>query len=405
MSGKLGNAVDVLIVEKGGHLTTRAHNRHLIYYPILGTWYAFIGTSKALHARGVNALFTSQNGVVWKLEHTFCKGYGTSSSQDTILVGNKMYLLHWPNDWQAWDARYGGTPADVPIEYRVRKYNLPSKIGDTSTFIDYTAIHGRCESSNHFYGSICRDTNGYFWVGSRCYTKGMKGITRAFATRSYRPNDISVWEQPALTGRRKGNSVCPEMIPLENGQVIAVNHYSPFSEDQGKAIIAAALYNSNTEKWAPETEVAMGNVSKRLRGTAEFDPTSKRIHLVYPDEQGDIRHKILSAPYGPDNWSPKAGEKIPGKLVVSGSDDDLSIALDYSKKPATITLVYGKEGIVYRKDYKGEKWLKNDTPILKGSNMELSLNRDASEKIGLLFRDTESERGNVIKFLELSKKI
>jgi len=60
------------------------------------------------------------------------------------------------------------------------------------------------------------------------------------------------------------------------------------------------------------------------------------LHLLYPDERGDIRHKILSAPYSPDNWSPKAGEDIPGELVVTGTDDDLTIALDYSLNPATI---------------------------------------------------------------------
>jgi len=181
---------------------------------------------------------------------------------------------------------------------------------------------------------------------------------------------------------------------LENGRVVAINHYSPFSAKDGKAIIAASIYNPDTGKWSPEVEVAMGHTTHRLRGVAEFDPGSKRLHLLYPDEQGDIRHKILSAPYGPDNWSPKAGEDILGELVVKGTDDDLTIALDYSRSPATITLVYRKDGMVYRKNYDGEKWLNNDTPLahVTEHSAELSLNVDSSNKLGLLFRRAQGRR-------------
>ena len=61
-------------------------------------------------------------------------------------------------------------------------------------------------------------------------------------------------------------------------------------------------------------------------------------------------------------------------------------------------------GRVPRFDDTGKiEWLANDTTLLsvpKGS-AELSLNVDASEKLGLLFLDTEPERGKVIKFLRL----
>ncbi len=44
----LSTPVGILAVGQGGHLTTRAHNRHLIYHSASETWYAFVGTGKAL---------------------------------------------------------------------------------------------------------------------------------------------------------------------------------------------------------------------------------------------------------------------------------------------------------------------------------------------------------------------
>ncbi|MFQ6040253.1 MAG: hypothetical protein ACE5PV_05305, partial [Candidatus Poribacteria bacterium] len=376
MSTSTSNPVDVLVVGKGGHLTTRSHNRHLIYYAATGTWYAFVGTGKALvkEAAGANALFSSRDGKSWKLEHLFCRGYGTSSSQDALLVGENIYLLHWPNDWQKWDERYGGTPGEYPVEYKVRTYELSKTSEGRLVYRDYTAIH--CTNYRiHFYGSIARGTDGYMWIGSRFASKTAEESTMAYVTRSMRPDDVSAWLKPVEIGRRRGNSVAPDLSALDNGRVIAINHYSPFSEKDGRATIAASLYEPNFSQWSKEYKVALGNTARRLRGVAEFDLGSKRLHLLYPDERGDIRHKILSAPYGPDNWSPKASENIPGELVVTGTDDDLTIALDYSRSPATITIVYRKDGTVYRKDYDGEKWLNNDTPLahVPEHSAELSL--------------------------------
>jgi len=403
-SAAIAKPADVIVVGKGAHMTTRPHNRHLIYHAGTDTWYAFVGTGKALDERGANALLTSRDGRTWKVQHLFCRGYGTSSSQDALLVGNKIFLLYWPVDWKKYDPRYGGTPIDAPIEYKVREYFLGPSPGSTLRFRDFTAIRGRFLSERHFYGSICRDSRGYFWIGTRCYSEQLKGVTRAFVTRSSHPDDLSTWQQPMEIGRRRGNSVAVDLSALDDGKVIAINHYSPFSRDRGEPVIAAAVYDPQTG-WSPEIVVARGNASHRLRGVAEFDPASKRLHLLYPDERGDIRHKILSAPYGPNDWSPKAGEDVPGRLVVAGVDDDISIALDYSKKPATITLVYRKNGTVYRKDYDGQKWLENDTPLVHvpQHSAELSLNLDASKKLGLLFVDTEPQRGRVIKFLELPR--
>ena len=399
--------VDVLAVGEGGHLTTRAHNRHLIYHARSGTWYAFVGTATALveDAAGANALFSSTDGVSWKLEHTFCHGYGTSSSQDVLLVGDKIYLLHWPNDWQQWDERYGGTPGKYPVEYQVRTYPLSESAGEPMTYHDDTAI--RCTNHQlHFYGSLCYDTNRILWIGTRFHEHGTEGITRAFVARSSHPDAPSAWEDPLEIGRREGNSVAPDLSSLDDGRVIAINHYSPFSGERGKATIAACLYDPALDQWLPEYEVALGNAAKRLRGVAEFDLGSRRLHLVYPDEKGDVRHKILSTPFGPDNWSPEAGEDVPGELVVTGSDDDLSMALDLSRNPASITLVYRREGIVYRKDYDGDEWLDNDRQLVTVSDQsaELSLNLDASQKLGLLFLDTEPDRGKVIKFLEIGQR-
>ena len=401
--------VTVKVIGRGGHLTTRAHNRHLVYHAPTDTWYAFVGTARAIvkKAPGANALFTSSDGAAWRLRHVFCRGYGTSSSQDALLAGDTIYLLHWPNDWQKWDQRYGGTPGEYPVHYKVRAYTPGKAAGGRLTFRDHTAI--RCTNHQlHFYGSIAHGTDGYLWVGSRFYDKAVERATMACITRSARPDDPSAWLEPVEIGRRRGNSVAPDLSPLPNGRMIAINHYSPFSAKSGKAVIAAATCDPGKGKWSAETAVALGNAARRLRGLAEFDPGSGRLHLVYPDRRGDIRHKILSAPYRRGDWSPKAGVDVPGRLVARGTDDDLSIALDGSRSPATIALVYRRGRTVYRKDYDGANWSAEERPIVRladaEGSTELSLNLDGSKKLGLLFLDTDGARGRTIKFLRLPRR-
>jgi len=244
---------DVLAVGKGGHLTTRAHNRHLIYDSASGTWYAFVGTSKALvkEAAGANALFLSKDGKSWKLEHIFCEGYGTSSSQDALLVGERLYLLHWPNDWQRWDERYGGTPGEYPVEYRVRTYKLSK---EKLIYRDDTAI--QCTNHRlHFYGSIARGTDGYLWLGSRFGSKAAQEYTAAYITRSALPDDASAWLESVEVGRRRGNSVAPDLSALEGGQIIAINHYSPIMRKAARRSSARRDTNRKPENGRPSTSL------------------------------------------------------------------------------------------------------------------------------------------------------
>jgi len=117
-----------------------------------------------------------------------------------------------------------------------------------------------------------------------------------------------------------------------------------------------------------------------------FDPGSKRLHLVYLDPNGDLRHRSLFPPYRPNNWIPKLGGGSKGYPVAKGVDD-FALSIDKSKNPARLIVVYIRKGEVLRRDYDGVVWSDREfkLPSLSGKIERISMNEESSERTALLY--------------------
>jgi len=117
-----------------------------------------------------------------------------------------------------------------------------------------------------------------------------------------------------------------------------------------------------------------------------FDPGSKRLHLVYLDRNGDLRHRSLFPPYRPNNWIPKLGGGSKG-YPVAKSVDDFALSIDKSENPARLIVVYIRKGEVLRRDYDGVSWSDREfkLPLPSGEVEKISMNEESSERTALLY--------------------
>ena len=77
---------------KGVHVTTRPHNRKIIYYG--GYWFVFYGHGdKDADGRHRISWRSSQDGINWSERHTAFEGNSHSSSLDVLLTGDRITAL------------------------------------------------------------------------------------------------------------------------------------------------------------------------------------------------------------------------------------------------------------------------------------------------------------------------
>ena len=124
-----------------------------------------------------------------------------------------------------------------------------------------------------------------------------------------------------------------------------------------------------------------------------FDAGSKRLHLVYLDPDGDLRHRSLFPPYRPNNWIPKLGGGSRGYLVARRVDD-FALSIDRSKNPAQLIAVYIRKGEVLRRDYDGVSWSDREFKLSFSSEEveRISINEENTGKIALLYLVSSPKR-------------
>jgi len=211
------------------------------------------------------------------------------------------------------------------------------------------------------YGSMARDTNGYIWAAARALTKtGEAGHLSTWVARSTRPDDISEWETHTVLFESAGPGThAPQIIALDGGRMACVL----FTKHEKRT--AVYLYDPDSRTWGEPHIIGEGYESKRA--CAVFDPGSRRLHVVYTDSVGDVRHRALVAPYSSENWSPsldKPGNLVAEKAGANKGDDDLSLSADLSENPATLALVHrGPDLHLHLKYYDGERWSAKDVKI------------------------------------------
>ena len=383
---KMPGVTDVLVDGencRGAHVTTRPHNRKVVYHSPSRTWFIFHGTGHWIDKLGDAGL--EQEVIAWRKSRdgeTFSElasavvGNGHSSSADVLLVGDRIYLSH---------ARFGywrskeGIPALVdgkPIWHRDRiNPEKPNFYSPYEVFpfdlTDDRLVAGKVsealpgdEHVGHagpHYGSITRDTNGYLWAAARALTKtGADGHLATWVARTSRPDDISAWEPHTVLFESAGPGThAPQIVSLDEGRVACVL----FTKHEQRT--AVYLYDPDAQTWSEPQVIGKGYESKRA--CAVFDPGSRRLHVVYTDSVGDARHRALTAPYGSEDWFPSLNEQgtlVAEKAGANKGDDDLSLAVDLSRNPAPLALVHrGPDLHLHLRYYDGRKWSPRDVRI------------------------------------------
>lgn len=405
----------------GFHVTTRPHNRKVIYHATSGYWFVFYGHGR----KDPDGVFrtswrSSKDGINWSRRHTAYEGNAHSSSLDVLLSGNKITaLIYRPQyhrekagipflrDGKLWYQRQD----DFPLPYEIQQYRTDN--GRLLSDTIYSVMRGSFFNAFAHYGSLTQDSEGFFWVGARAVINKEKRPFQAWVARSSKENDISAWGPHHILFKASSKgTITVQVIALDDARVFAVI----FSKSDAK--VYGSLYDPSAGKWESPYVISEGN-SRSKRAVTSFDPGTKRLHLVYINNSGALMHKILSTPYREQDWKPQAGNESRGIMIVSNviakpeKDDNISLSIDTSKTPAPLVVAYHKDTPhYYLRRYNGKAWEKKDFPIgIHKSNQyvdEISLIRDFSERLGLIYyvlpNKKQYQKGE-LHFLEIPKDI
>jgi len=364
---------------RGAHITTRPHNRKVLYHAPSKTWFVFYGTGHWLDKLGDAGL--EKEMIAWRASkdgQTFSPmvpavvGNGHSSSTDILLVGNRIFLTE--TRWGYWRQKAG-----IPWKKDGKAYYHLSTPEQRMFFVPYEVflfdiIDGQLVAGKEaealpgdahvghagpHYGSITRDTNGYLWVTARAQSP-QHGFLATWVSRTIRPDDITAWEPHHVLFKSSGPGThAPQIIALDEGRVACVL----FVKHEKMTVVY--LYDPNSRTWDEPHIIGKGYQSKRA--CAVFDPGSRRIHVVYTDAVGDACHRALTAPYGPSDWSPlldAPGTLVAEKAGANKGDDDLSLSVNPSQNPAPLALVHrGPDLRLHLRYYDGKNWSPKDVKI------------------------------------------
>lgn len=404
----------------GDHVTTRPHNRKVIYYAASGYWYVFYGHGgKDPDGKHRISWRSSKDGINWSERRTASEGNSHTSALDVLITGEKITaLISRPN--------YYRELADVPEElngkfwfkrqdhdfyfpYEITQYQI--KEDDLIPGTVYPVMGGTSYGGFVHYGSLTQDSNGFFWVAGRLERHLEKEPFEACVSRSSKANDITKWEPHVMLYRAGGRgTITVQVIALDGGRVFAVVLSKPDEKIYG------SLYDPNTGRWEKPYVITEGGAGSK-RSVAIFDPGTNRLHLVYIDNSGVLGHKILSSPYKENDWLPKAGSHTAGFIIDSSavtsikSGNDISLSIDTSKVPAHLVVAYQKETPHYRlRWYDGKEWATREYLIgIQGPDRyvdEISLIRDYSDQLGLIYYvKPDKKRKGEIHFLKIPKDV
>ena len=421
-----GNVVDVLVDGencRGAHVSTRPHNRKVVYHGRSGTWFVFYGTGHWLEAGKEEEMApremiawrcSSDDGKTWSGMHRAVVGNGHSSSTDVLLSGDTIYMtgtrwgywrqkanILWKQDGKVY---YHRGSRDRPMFYAPHEvFGFKIEGGKLTGGKASAALPGDkhvMHAAPH-YGSMTRDTKGHLWVAARALSKP-PGLD-VWVARSERAGDASAWTEHEVLFHSTGpGTVAAQIIALGEGHVGCVI----FAKHE--QMTAVTFYDPGTGRWSEPEKIGTGSKrSKRTCGV--YDAHTKRLHVVYTDERGDLRHRSCRAPYRTVDWSPPLAEA--GTLVAVGAgtsagDDDLTLSVDRSRKPAALALVHrGRDQRLHLRYYDGKAWLRKDVSIGLADERfgcdEASAVEDFSHGLGFIYwcqwlDDAEKRRHNAV---------
>jgi len=366
------------------HATTRAFQRMVLNHD--GVWFVFYGN-------GTDCVYRTSvdDGGSWSAPQATVPGARWTSSQDILTYGDRIYFFHTD-----------------PETLRVNGYQrLLVKVGTVSgRTINWQETYGVAYGG---YTSVTQDSEGHLLVLTRQSLKDIaaqskldvdlppeaaeKGLTLAVC-RSKRPHDPTAWVplEKCLAGVNLARPVA-KIVGLDRGMAYVVS----MATDREGGMMFGSLYDGRS--WR-ETVTISSNTTKVAgddrRFSAEFDPTTGKMHLVYVDADNNLRYRNLSAPYTAEDWEPPLTE--PGKLLEEEVFTCI-LSVDASKVPYGLKVLYGKlkytgedprvrTGELYIRDFNGDCWTGKPTLVSEQgavNNWYPNMNRDVSKGVCVLY--------------------
>ena len=341
LNSEINSAVD------HNHCTTRQFQHKTFYHA--GVWFVFYSDGKDFWYQT-----SVDSGKTWHRAKTpVDQAPNGSSSFDVIKVGNMVYVSHafYPLGRYDVNAPYAKDPT------RREEYRHEGRIKEGR--IEGRDIRWLSDINPGFtpdYSNVVQDTAGFFWVFTR-------ESQLCVAFRSRRPNDIRLWMPQAVCMPVKGRHAL-DAAALDDGKLYVVSTLTTHGKLYGN------LYDGQT--WNPEAVLIADGLTtiagddRRL--SLEFDPRSKRLHLIYVDSESKLRYRFLDAPYRPENWQPGLSHPGAGSLcVLAERVFTCALSIDTSQRPYDMMITYGLEkhvgkdkrertGELYARRFDGDRW-------------------------------------------------
>ncbi len=363
---------------RGAHVSTRPHNRKVVYHAPGSTWFLFYGTGHWIDRLGEAGV--ERERILWRASGdgerfgtpgTAVVGNGHSSSTDVLLAGDRIYLtetrwgywrqkagIPWKKEGKAYYHRSSPDRPMFTVPYEVFPFDIAGDRLVAGKEAEALPGDRHVGHAGPHYGSITRDTGGYLWVAARA-SADAKGLA-TWVARTAHPDDVTAWKPHTVLFKSAGPGThAPQILALDGGRVACVL----FAKHE--QMTALYIYDPDSRSWGGPQVVGKGYQSKRA--CTVFDPGSRRLHVVYTDSVGDARHRALAAPYGAEHWSPPLDG--PGSLVaeeagVSRGDDDLSLSADLSRNPAPLALVHRAPDLrLHLRYYDGAGWSPKEVKV------------------------------------------
>ena len=299
VSTSLSGFTDVLVDGencRGAHVSTRPHNRKVVYHATSGTWFVFHGTGHwteklgdAGSARELIAWRASKDGETFSPLAPAMVGNGHSSSTDVLMAGDRVFAT--TTRWGFWRQK-AGQPVLLdgkPIWHRDRMDPEKPNFYVPFEIFPFDVVDGRLvggtpsealPGDRHIghagphYGSLTRDTNGHLWVAARALARA-DGRLATWVARTVRPDDTTAWEPHTVLFESAGPGThAPQILALDEGRVACVL----FAKHE--RMTAVYLHNSNSRTWSNPNIVGKGYQSKRACASLRprQPPSPYRLH-------------------------------------------------------------------------------------------------------------------------------
>jgi hypothetical protein len=301
------------------HCTTRQFQHMTFHHQ--GVWFVFYSDGRDFRYQT-----SDDDGRTWRrAERPVDAAPNGSSSFDLLQRGDTVYAAYslFPLGRYDVNAPYAKDPArrgEYLHKGRVKKGRIEGR-----------AIRWLADDDPGFtpdYTNLVQDTAGYLWVFNRESQQGT-------AHRSREPNDVRAWMPKSVCLPVKGRHAL-DAAALDDGKLYVVSLLTTDGKLYGN------LYDGRD--WGDRPVLIADGLTtvagddRRL--AVDFDPTQKRLHLLYVDAENRLRYRFLDPPYQPADWQPPLSQ--PGAELATGVFT-CALSVDSSTTPYGLAVTYGIE--------------------------------------------------------------